>query len=354
MVEHPLRLSLAAPVFAAAGHPGMRTPSMAEASWATVREAVVRAEALGYDAAWFSDHLFHGRGGAFHESWTALSMAAGFTDRIRLVNNHLGIRLRDPRVIAKMATTLADATGDRFELFLATGYREREPRAYGLGWDADDDTMMRRLSEAIDVIRALWSGETVDADGEFYPLRGALALPTGREAPFVWVGGPLGDQSLELIAAKADGWNSFPLSIDEYRVASARIDDACRAIGRAPSSLRRSLEIQVLVLDDEAEWTDWVERWARLRVEAPLGDATSDMIPADIVIDDAALAAVRSTHLIGTATQIADRIAQYRAAGMTDLVCWFMDMPSHRSMEMLQEIVQGSSEPLVRNQEETA
>lgn len=350
---HPLRLAVAAPVFAAAGHPGMRTPSLAEASWTVVREAVARAEALGYDAVWFSDHLFHGRGGAFHESWTALSMAAGFTDRIHLVNNHLGIGIRDPRVIAKMATTLADATGDRFELFLATGYRERELRAYGLGWD-DDATRWKRLRKALDVVRALWSGEMIDADGEFYPLHGAVAAPTGSTAPFVWVGGPIGDEMLALVAEEADGWNTFPLSVDDFALASARVDDACRRIGRSPSSLRRSLEIQVLVLDDEADWDDWVRRWERLRSEAPLDDATSDLVPAGSVVDDAALAAVRDTALIGTPAQIAQRIAAYRAAGMTDLVCWFMDIPSHRSMESLREIVESSSESLAHEREEHA
>lgn len=337
----PLRLSLAAPVFAAAGHPGMRTPSMTYASWSVVRGAVERAEQLGYDAAWFSDHLFHGRDGGFHESWTALSMAAGFTDRIRLVNNHLGIGIRDPRVIAKMASTLADATGDRFELFLAAGYRERELRAYGLGWD-DDESRLRRLGEAVEVVRALWTGRAVDREGEFYPLRQAVAAPTGTRDPFVWIGGPLCEASLALIAATADGWNSFPLTVADYRAASARIDEACARIGREPGQLRRSLEIQVLVLDDEGEWDDWVRRWERLRIEAPLGFATNDLVPDDVVIDDQVLAAVRDSALVGTPAQIAARMAEYRDAGATDLVCWFMDMPSHRSMEMLIDIVGGA------------
>lgn len=353
MSGSPVRLSLAAPVFAAAGHPGMRTPSMSEASWPVVRSAVTRAEELGYDAAWFSDHLFHGRDGAFHESWTALSMAAGFTDRIRLVNNHLGIGIRDPRVIAKMATTLADATGDRFELFLAMGYRERELRAYGLGWD-DDDTRLRRLDEAVDVVRALWSGRAVDHDGDFYPLRDAVAAPTGAHPPFVWLGGPLGDASIRLIAEKADGWNSFPLSVADYAAAAARIDGACARIGREPTALRRSLEIQVLVLEDDAEWDDWVHRWERLRAEAPLGPATSDLVPPSTVVDRAALDAVRDTSLIGTPEQIAARIDAYRAAGATDLVCWFMDLPSHRSMERLIDIVGGAEAPPTHHRKEDA
>lgn len=335
--QHPLRLSLAAPVFAAPGHPGLRTPSMRTASWPVVREAVQQAEVLGYDSVWFSDHLFHGRHGAFHESWTALSMAAGFTNSITLVNNHLGNGIRDARLLAKMATTLADATGDRFELFLATGYREREPRSYGYDWE-DSATRIRRLSEALHVIRSMWSGEATDFDGEFYHLSEAIATPTGSRAPFVWAGGPLAEEMLTLIAAEADGWNTFPVSVGAYREAAARVDSACRDIGRDPGTLRRSLETQVLVLEHEDEWPKWVMRWAQLREEAPLGAATSDLVPARSPVEDC-LASLQEQFIIGTPDQISDRIAAYRSEGVTDFVCWFMDMPSHRSMTELIRIV---------------
>lgn len=336
-----LRLALAAPVFAAPGHPGMRTPSMPAASWPVVRDAVTRAEELGYDSVWFSDHLFHGLDGAFSESWTALSMAAGLTSRIRLVNNHLGNGLRDARMLAKMAGTLADATGDRFDLFLATGYRERELRSFGLAWE-DDATRTRRLREALQVIRLLWSAKAVDFDGEFYQLDQAIAAPMGAQAPFVWIGGPLTDDTLALIAAEADGWNSFPLSVSAYRDAAAAVDDACRAIGRDPQTLRRSLETQVLVLgdegDDDAEWNEWTARWAQLREAAPLGGATSDLVPADGRVDDS-LPRLREQFIIGSASEVAKRVDDYRNAGVTDLVCWFMDMPSDRSMSALHRIV---------------
>lgn len=330
------RLSLAAPVFAAAGIPTMRTPSMREASWSDVRAMVLDAERLGYASAWFSDHLFHGRDGAFHESWTALSMAAGFTDRINLVNNHLGNGFRDARVMAKMATTLADATGDRFELFLATGYREREFTSYGLDWPSEEERLAR-LAEAIKVIRLLWSGEQVSFEGEFYSLDDAIAMPTGKAAPFLWLGGPLNETSLEVIAREADGWNSFPLGLDAYREASARVDAACRAIGRDPATLRRSLETQVLVLDDDAEWGEWLRTWRTMRDEISLGPTYDAVAPGDLA-DDVVTEACYRDFIIGTPDQVEARIGEYSDLGVTDLVCWFMDAPSSSSMMKLAQI----------------
>lgn len=333
-----LRIALAAPVFASPGIPTMRTPSIERATWPIVRDAVVRAEELGYDSVWFSDHLFHGRDGEFFESWTALCIAAGFTDRIRLVNNHLGNGLRDARVVAKMATTLAAATDGRFDLFLARGYREREYSSYGLPWE-DDATRTRRLGEAVHVIRALWPAHPVNFDGQFYRLDHALAAPTAGAEPFVWLGGPLEAETLELIAGQADGWNSFPLGPAAYAAAARAVDDACVAAGRAPASLRRSLETQVLVLDDWAEWPAWLEHWRRMREEAPPGDATSDITPsAAQLTDEIVTEACRQRFIVGTRDEVRARIFDYTALGVTDLVCWFMDAPPDASMRVVAEL----------------
>lgn len=336
------RLALAAPLFAAPGIPMMRTPSLTAADWPTVRSSILEAERCGYDSAWFSDHLFHGRDGAFHESWTAMSAAAGFTERITLVNNHLGVRLRDARVLAKMATTLSDIAQGRFELFLGRGYRRREYESYGLTWE-DDETRTRRLSEAIRVIHALWAAAPVDVDGEFYATHGAIAAPASAQRPFTWVGGPLDDATLQLIATSADGWNSFPLSLDEYAHAAERVDVACRSVGRDPATLRRSLETQVLVLDDDdadgSLWQDWLDHWRQLRTEFPLGAATSDIEPgADALGDDAVTRECHERFIVGAPSTVADRVASYRALGVTDFVCWFMDLPDLRSLRRFADI----------------
>jgi alkanesulfonate monooxygenase SsuD/methylene tetrahydromethanopterin reductase-like flavin-dependent oxidoreductase (luciferase family) len=76
--REPLRLGLAVPMFAAPGIPTMRTPSVERLDWALMLEAIRSAEALGYDSAWFSDHLFHGLDGEFLESWTTLATAFGW------------------------------------------------------------------------------------------------------------------------------------------------------------------------------------------------------------------------------------------------------------------------------------
>jgi alkanesulfonate monooxygenase SsuD/methylene tetrahydromethanopterin reductase-like flavin-dependent oxidoreductase (luciferase family) len=227
----------------------------------------------------------------------------------------------------------------RFELFVSHGMREREHASYGFDWQPDVDRRVARLAEATGMVRELWTGRPVDHDGEFYQLRGALSAPTPAHEIPIWLGGPLSDSVVELIAASADGWNALPASLGEYASQAARIDAACVAIGRNPRTLRRSLETQILVLDDASEWDEWMLRWTALRESAPLGFATSDMFPNGTAIDDVT-ALKRScfyNFIIGTRNEVTAKLAAYRELGVDEVVCWFMDWPLGNSLRSLAE-----------------
>lgn len=321
-----LRISVAAPVFAAAGQVDLRTPSLAEPSWELIRSVVVGAEELGLHAAWFSDHLFLGRDGAFFEPWTSLSALAGCTSRIRLVTNHLNNNFRSAPLVAKMAATLDHVCGGRFELFLSPGLREEEHISYGFGWQPDPVVRTRQLAEALEVVRALWSGRPVDFDGTFYQLAGAVCTPAPVQpgGPPLWVGGVLDEVTTELISAQADGWNSFPASLDAYAALAARVDEACRRRGRDPRSLVRSLETQVLVLDDPGELDGWLDRWEDLRRRS--GDGFDGIGRAEL------RQRYRDEFVIGTREEVARKLAAYQALGVDEVVCWFMDLPELTTM----------------------
>lgn len=343
-----LRLGIAAPVFAAAGVPVLRTPNAEGLDPARAMNAVRLADELGYDSAWFSDHLFHGVDGAFLECWTAASFAAAATRHLRIVTNHLGLGFRSAPLVAKMAATLDTLSKGRFELFASHGLRRREHRSYGFDWEPDVGRRLARLAEGVDVIRALWTGEPVDFRGEFFTLEGALSRPTPAHEIPIWLGGPLDQQSAGIIAAKADGWNSLPASIDEYAERAALVDAACRAAGRDPGSLRRSLETQVLVLDDADDWRGWLERWTNMRRRRPHGFATADMFPDGPwdAEDDGSMAA---TFVIGDRDEVAARLAAYHELGVEEIELWFMDQPSEATMRTLAAI-RGQAQTRERNE----
>jgi alkanesulfonate monooxygenase SsuD/methylene tetrahydromethanopterin reductase-like flavin-dependent oxidoreductase (luciferase family) len=337
----PLRLGLAVPMFAAPGIPTMRTPSLERLDWSLTLDSIRSAEALGYDSAWFSDHLFHGLNGEFLESWTALSAAATATKRLRLVNNHLGLGFRPAPLIAKMAATADVISDGRFELFVSHGMREREHTSYGFSWEPDLTRRVARLDEAIVVIRDLWTGAPVSHHGEFFDLDGALSTPVPRHDIPVWVGGPLDDDVLRVVVDRADGWNALPASLDSYAEKAERVDAACRAAGRDPRSLLRSLETQVLVLEERSDWDDWLTKWRGLRERAPLGFATSDLFPRGALAssDDDLTETCFDNYIVGTRAEVAAKLCAYHELGVDEVVCWFMDWPSGDSLRVLAEDV---------------
>ena len=348
MPRSPLQLGLAVPMFAAPGIPGLRTPSVERVDWALTLDAIRSADALGYDSAWFSDHLFHGLDGEFLESWTTLAAAATVTDRLRLVNNHLGLGFRSAPLVAKMAATVDVISGGRFELFVSHGMREREHTSYGFPWEPDVARRVARLDEAVGVIRQLWSGVPVSHRGEFFTLDGALSTPAPLHDIPVWLGGPLDDEVVRTIVDRADGWNSLPASLADYAERAEIIDAACSATGRDPATLRRSLETQVLVLDRASDWGDWLEYWRGLRKRSPLGFATSDMFPpgAPEPSDDEVTARCFDDFIIGTRDEVAAKLAAYRELGVDEVVCWFMDWPRGDSLRVLAEEVRPLAENL--------
>lgn len=337
--SEPLRLGLAVPMFAAPGIPTLRTPSLERLDWTLVLSAIRSAEALGYDSAWFSDHLFHGRDGEFLESWTTLAAAATATERLRLVNNHLSLGFRAAPLVAKMAATIDVISNGRFELFVSHGMREREHRSYGFPWEPDTARRVARLDEAVGVIRELWSGSPISHEGQFFTLDGALSTPVPAHDIPVWLGGPLDDAVVRVVVERADGWNALPASLAEYAAKAERVDAACRAAGRDPRTLRRSLETQVLVLDDRSGWDAWLSYWRTLREREPLGFATSDMFPDDLpeVSHDELTASCFDSFIIGTRDEVAAKLSAYRQLGVDEVVCWFMDWPRGDSLRVLAE-----------------
>lgn len=265
-------------------------------------------------------------------------MAAGVTDRIRLVTNHLNNNIRAAPLLAKMAATLDVISNGRLELFLSPGAREREHTSYGFCWESDPAVRVQQLAEAVQLVRALWTAGPVDFDGEFYHLRAAISAPgpTRSAGPPIWIGGPLDEPTTDLIATYADGWNSFPTALDTYGQKAALVDEACQERSRDPRSLRRSLETQVLILDTATEWDDWLQRWAGMRERLPLGDAVSDLVAANTSFDaETVTASCVDTFIVGTRDEVEDKIRHYRDLGVTEIVCWFMDFPSARSMNVL-------------------
>lgn len=154
------------------------------------------AERHGFDSAFVSDHYqpWRHEGGHAPSSLMWLAAAAERTARITLGTSVLTPTFRyNPAVVAQAFATLGCLAPGRVVLGVGTGEALNE---IATGWRGDWPEFKERfarLREAVTLIRALWTGERVDHDGEFYRTVGATLYDVPEQAPQVYVaaGGPL-------------------------------------------------------------------------------------------------------------------------------------------------------------------
>jgi alkanesulfonate monooxygenase SsuD/methylene tetrahydromethanopterin reductase-like flavin-dependent oxidoreductase (luciferase family) len=197
------------------------------------------ADELGYDVAGVQDHPYQRR---FFDTWTLLAAIAMRTERIAVFPDVANLPLRPPAMLAKAAATLDILSGGRVELGLGAGGFWQGIKAYD-GPVRTAGESVSALEEAMQVIRLLWSGQHgIRFEGTFYHLDGAHSGPLPAHSIGLWLGA-YKPRMLALVGRLGDGWvPSFGyVKPPDLLEANRRIDEAAKAAGRDPRSIRRVL-----------------------------------------------------------------------------------------------------------------
>lgn len=225
--------------------------------WADFAAMARRAEEVGFDSFWLPDHLLfrfqnvHQQGA--WDAWSLLAALAATTERMEIAPLVACTSFRNPALIAKMADTIDEISGGRFILGLGAGWHKPEYDAFGLPYDH----RVGRFEEALQIITALLRTGHVDFSGKYYEARDCELRPRGPRpaGPPILVGGNR-ERMLRLTAQYADAWNADRQNdVEAVKAANARVDEACRDVGRDPASLSRVIGIQVDVLNEERQAT---------------------------------------------------------------------------------------------------
>src|SRR5258708_27506843 len=165
----------------------------------------LHAKQLGFDIVTLHGDVLHGSDPSFG-LWTLLSWVAASTSRIRVAPVVLALPNRHPAVLAKMAETLDRLSGGRLLLVLGAGGPMNEPayRAFGLTQRSPREKV-QALEETLDILRGLWSTSGFSYTGQHFTTEGATIEPKPGHSIPLWLGG-FGNQMLDLVGRKADGW----------------------------------------------------------------------------------------------------------------------------------------------------
>ena len=278
------------------------------------------AEAAGYDAFFRSDH-FLVMGDASGEpgptdSWVTLGALAVQTSRIRLGTLVTSATFRLPGPLAITVAQVDAMSRGRVELGLGSGWFAAEHEAYGVPFPGLGERF-DRLTEQLEIITGLWGtlpGERFSYQGKHYAIADSPALPKPVQQPHppVIVGG-VGAKRTPALAARFASEFNVPFAVEE-KVATqfARVDEACRAIGRDPAELVRSVAHTIAVGRDDAEV-----------MERAL---TIGRDPADM----------RVNGLSGTVAEVVDRLGQWREkTGITRIYLQLLDMADLDQVELI-------------------
>lgn len=163
------------------------------------------AEEAGFDALWISDH-FHPWNDAQGQSpfvWSVLGAIAEATDLpVTTAVTCPTVRIH-PAIIAQAAATSAAMLGGRFTLGLGSGEALNE-HVLGDVWP-NAHKRLEMLEEAVEVIRALWTGDVVRHDGEHYTVDTARIYTLPDEPPPIYISG-FGPHATDLAARIGDGY----------------------------------------------------------------------------------------------------------------------------------------------------
>jgi F420-dependent oxidoreductase-like protein len=273
--------------------------------------AVARAaEAAGYSGFFRSDHYLTIGGDGLPgptDSWITLGAIARETTAIRLGTMLTSATFRHPGPLAVAVAQVDQMSDGRVDLGIGAGWYEAEHTAYGIPFPAQGERF-DRLVEQLQIITGLWStpvGSTFNHDGAHYRVIDSPALPkpVQQPRPPIVVGG-WGLRRTPAIAAEfAAEFNVPNAGPAALETSYGSLSAALQRIGRSVDSVVRSAAYTLCVGRDDAE----VARRA-------------DAINIDV--DELR----RSSPLVGTPSEVVERLEPYRAAGVQRIYAQLLDM----------------------------
>ena len=222
-------------------------------AWEPLVDFARHVEQAGWDGLWIADHFMPNQAdnsGPTGEAWTTLAALAASVPRVRLGTMVTGNTYRHPAVLAKMAAQVDIISGGRLVLGIGSAWQENEHQAYGIPFYTVGGRL-RRLEEAVQVIRGLFADERTDFDGKFYQLTNAPLAPKPVQRPWppLLVGGGGERVTMRIAAQYADEWNVWG-GPDTLRHKIGVLERHCADLGRDPSEIRKSANAMFLVTDD--------------------------------------------------------------------------------------------------------
>lgn len=237
---------------------------------AAFMDVALEAERLGYESVWLPEHLVltsqmsrSPHPGEEHppvpphvpiyDAFAYLAFIAAKTSHVRLGTHVYNIGLRHPFTTARGVTTLDILSGGRVEFGIGASWLEEEWQAVGL----DFKSRGRRVDEAIEICKRLWSDEEVSHKGEFFEFEPVMFEPKPIQKPWppLLIGGE-SKAALRRAAKHCDGWIGMQSDFERGAMLVGQLRDFLADEGRDASTFQFCLGGSVTSRDDVKRWEE--------------------------------------------------------------------------------------------------
>ena len=306
-------------------------------------EFTVRAEQAGLDSVWVSDHFLPWRHNGGHAPFSLAWMAAVAerTSRVLIGTSVLTPTFRyNPAVVAQAFATMALLSGDRVVLGVGTGEALNEIAVSGREWPEFRERFAR-LRESVELMRRLWTEDSVDFAGEHYTTVGATVhdRPQRPVPVYVAAGGP---QVARYGGRVGDGvicTSGKGMDLYTDRLMPAVVDGAAAA-GRDAADVDRMIEVKLSYDRDPVRARENTRFWAPLSLSAEQKHSVGSAAEMERLADELPLDQVTRRWIVsGDPDDAVKQIEPYVEAGLTHLVVHGPGHDQHRFLDQFAEDV---------------
>ncbi len=192
---------------------------------------------------------------AFHEPFTTFAFIAGVTDKIDLITTVMILPQRQTVLAAKQAAEVALLSNNRFKLGIGVGWNELEY----VGLNETFNNRGRRQEEQVDVMRKLWSEDSLDYTGEYHRIDKASINPRPSKTIPIWFGGSA-PALLDRVARLGDGWIPLMGANDKAKACIDTIKQTRKAAGLSFANFGIQAQAQYAGGSPE-RWRKHAEAW---------------------------------------------------------------------------------------------
>jgi len=316
-----------------------------EATFDYVKRLARRSEEIGYDLSLIAELNLNDIKGVDAPSLDAWSTAAALTAVTNTLELMVAVRptFHNPALLAKQAANIERLGGGRLSLNVVSAWWAGEARKFGVQFDEHDDRYAR-TSEWLEIVDRLWKEDHFSFEGKYYKVEDAVLQPKPRRKPVIYAGGE-SERAKQVISTQCD---AYVMHGDEPARVKEKIDDMKRRREEAGlPSMIFGVAGYTIVRNSDAEVKKEIERITDVKQSAAGYGNYQDWLAntkleQQVSLEDYSVSnrGLRS-GLTGTPDQVAERVAEFEAAGVDLLL-----LQCSPQLEEMERFAEGVIAPL--------